>query len=194
MSAQFVARALSYCLGRGQITLRGVRKRPWLELKRSETERHYLLHQTRTLKQLHGGPIDIVSDRIPTDGFYDIERIRLHGDNLWRAYELLYPRDQRTLSRHVLDLTGLHGLASLWLDYGTFAGRKAHIKGRFSSDEAMLIADWIKDLGFAARVTNAYDRRMVSIQPESQQAAMRAIRPVVHPSMRKKLWAKHNTC
>ena len=91
MSAKFVARALSFTLGKGVVALKGARKRPWLEIVRPETQRTYLDHQLRSLRKLHDGPIDAVWDVIPTNGFYDKERLRLHGEGMWRVHELRCP-------------------------------------------------------------------------------------------------------
>ena len=56
MSAAFVVHALSYCLGRGKISLKGAAMRPWLTLQRPETERTYLSHQLRQLRRLLQDP------------------------------------------------------------------------------------------------------------------------------------------
>ena len=74
MSAQFVVRVLSYSLGKGVISLKGRRQRPWFEISRSELERTYLNHQLRTLRKLHDGPVDSLWDRQATNGFYDKDR------------------------------------------------------------------------------------------------------------------------
>ena len=52
MSAQFVARVLSYCMGVGTLGLRGQKQRPWLEIIRPETEKPYINHQLKTLREL----------------------------------------------------------------------------------------------------------------------------------------------
>ena len=69
MSAQFVARALSFCLGVGTIALKGRRQRPWLEIVRSETERPYLSHQLKQLRDAHLGKLEFVIDVLPCVGF-----------------------------------------------------------------------------------------------------------------------------
>ena len=122
MSVQFVAHALSYNLGKGSISLKGKHQRPWLEIVRSEVDRTYLTHQLRTLKHTHDGAVDYLADRVPTDGFYDLERIRFHGDLLWRVYELLYPKDEKYISSDVLKVAGIHGLTALWIDQGKVIG------------------------------------------------------------------------
>ena len=109
-------------MGKGVLSLKGRRKRPWLELSRLETERDYLNYQLKQLKQYHEGPIDLFKDRLPTNGFYDKERVRFHGQGLWRAYEILCPRDKSCISPTVLDIVGEKGMASLWIDQGRFVG------------------------------------------------------------------------
>jgi hypothetical protein len=190
MSAQFVARVLSYSIGKGRISLRGSRKRPWLELKRPETERLYLGSQVYQLRKLHPGALEVFWDRLPTDGFYDLDRARIQTDELWRAYELLYPRDQFTLSSTVLDVAGLQGACSLWLDHGSWYGRSGEIAGPFSPTDKKLIADWLTALGYPASNHRTDGRFRLIMRPEAMKLFIPAIRPMVHQSMRRKLMHK----
>lgn len=177
-------------MGKGSITLKGSRKRPWLELSRAETERVYLGSQIYQLRQAHPGPLEIFWDRLPTNGFYDLERARIQTDELWRAYELLYPRDERTLSRDVLDLCGLHGLTSLWLDCGTLIGRTGEIRKRMSPDDKALLSDWVDDLGFPVNRAKAQAQHKLIIPAASMHQLKKAMRPLVHVTMRHKLRSK----
>ena len=150
MSTQFVTHALSCSLGRGIISLKGTKKRPWLEISRCETERSLLSYQSKLLKQLHEGPIDYFKDRIPGKGFYDQVRFRFHGDQLYKAYELLYPRDKRCISQSVLEITGKQGLALLWTDQGRINGRRGSLRGKYSPEEYQNIAKYMNTLGIEA--------------------------------------------
>ena len=190
MSAQFVARVLSYCLGKGNISLKGSKRRPWLELKRSETERIYLGSQIYQLRQDHPGPVEVVWDRVPTDGFYDLDRARLQSDELWRAYDLLYPRDEFNLSREVLDLCGVIGLATLWLDHGAWVGRAGEIRGRHTPDQKRLLAEWIRSMGFGAEAKFVNGVCRLSLPADSMREIKPVIRPHVHQTMRNKLVRK----
>ena len=190
MSAQFVARVLSYCLGKGSISLKGSRKRPWLELKRSETERIYLGSQVYLLRQDHPSQLEVVWDRVATDGFYDLERARIQTDELWRAYDLLYPRDEFTLSREVLDLCGITGLATLWLDSGCWVGLTGEIRGRHTPQQKQIIAEWIRSLGFPAEARFKGGNCRLVLPAESMRQIKPAIRPHVHQTMRHKLLRK----
>lgn len=190
MSAQFVARALSYCLGKGTISLKGHRKRLWLELQRTETERVYLGSQVYQLRQVHPGPVEVFWDRLPTDGFYDIERARLQSDELWPAYDLLYPRDERTLSAEVLSIAGIEGLASLWLDHGVWVKKAGELRGRLSPGDKHLIAEWATGLGFAAEVRYRGGSASLIFPAPTMQLLKPAIRPYVHQTMRHKLVRK----
>lgn len=188
MSAKFVARALSFTLAKGVVALKGARKRPWLEIVRPETERSYLDHQLRSLRKLHDGPIDAVWDTIATDGFYDKERVRLHGDGMWRVHELRCPHDQPLITREALDVCGVQGLAALWVDTGRFMGRRGRINGRFKREEYVTLAEWITDLGFKASPHgdgNGYFE--IILGRESLAAMINEIRPYVHVSMKNKL-------
>lgn len=192
MSTQFVARVLSYSIGAGKIALKGSRKRPWLELKRPETERQYLGSQVYQLRKFHPGDLEIFWDRVPTDGFYDLDRARIQSDELWRAYELLYPRDKFTLSSTVLDLAGMHGACSLWLDHGSWHGRGGEITGGYSPHEKKLIGEWLTGLGFESAHRRVENRCRLYLPPDTMRKFIPSIRPFVHASMRRKLQRKAN--
>jgi len=147
MSAQFVALALSYCLGKGTISLRGQKKRPWLEIKRPETDLIYLNHQLRMLHKAHDGKLEAVSDIVQGGGFYDDRRIRVHSPDLYRVYELLYFRDQRRLTPEVLRIAGAQGLAALWCDTGTATKTKAILRSWADAEQTQFLHDWVLDLG-----------------------------------------------
>lgn len=148
MSAQFVALALSYCLGKGTISLRGQKKRPWLEIKRKETDLTYLNHQLRMLHKAHDGKLEAVCDIVQSNGFYDDRRIRVHSPDLYRVYELLYFRDERRLTPEVLRVAGTQGLAALWCDTGTTSKTKAVLRSWASSEETPYLRDWVLELGY----------------------------------------------
>lgn len=183
MSAQFVVHALSYCLGKGSISLRGIRRRPWLEIVRTETESRYLQSQMRHLKKAHQGKVDIVWDVVETDGFYDKQRLRLQGEGLYRAYELLYPRDRKVISSAVMDICGLTGMAALWADGGSIYGRKGRIKAGLSKEQCHPIYEWCNDHGFTCSPTLIFT-------PESTKDLFKAIRPQTHLTMRHKFVRK----
>ena len=148
MSAQFVALALSYCLGKGTISLRGQKKRPWLEIRRRETDLSYLNHQLRMLHRVHDGKLEAVSDIVQTAGFYDDRRIRVHSPDLYRAYELLYFRDERRLTPEILRIVGFQGLAALWCDTGLLVKDKVILRSWANAEETQYLSDWAIDLGF----------------------------------------------
>jgi len=193
MQAQFIARALSYCLGKGKLALKGKRQIPWLEITRSEVERTYLDHQLRALRRLHDGPMESVWDHIDSDGYYDNERIRLQGEGLWRAYELLSPRDKPVISREVLNVAGAEGIAALWLDQGRFIGKqrgkRGQIKGRYTPEEYENIAAWLCDSDIPARVHHNHEQKPIeiSIRMNGLPPLLDIIRPLTHVSMKKKL-------
>jgi hypothetical protein len=135
-------------LGAGQIKLLGQKKRPWLEIRRCETDLTYLTHQCRHLHKLHDGPLDSVTDTVQTDGFYDVKRLRCHGEGLYRAYELLYPRDEKTITLDLLMLTGLRGVASFWCDCGESAKGGLVFNCPGGKARAMVVHDWLTELGF----------------------------------------------
>jgi len=187
MSDPFVVHALSYCLGKGEIQLKGRIKRPWLKIQRPETERTYLDHQIRKLRKFHDGPHDAIWDRIPGPGFYDIERLRFKGSQLWHVYELLYPRDEWTLTPDILRMTGMTGIAALWCDCGHWKNGTMRFGGRdlnITRDDYALLATHLADLGFHCRIENR-GRLVVAVTmtPLYLRDFIRKLRPHVHRSM-----------
>ncbi len=132
-----------------------------MEISRCETERPLLSYQSKLLKQLHQGSIDYYKDRISGHGFYDKERFRFHGNQLYKAYELLYPRDQRFVSRDILEMTGKKGLALLWVDQGRINGRRGSLRGKYSSEEYRNIAAYMNELGIEA---NPHSNQLTTIE------------------------------
>ena len=188
MSAQFVVHALSYSLGKGKINLKGKRQRPWLEISRSEIDRTYLDHQLRTLRYSHDGPVDYFWDRIATDGFYDKERFRFQGDLLWRAYELLYPRDLFSINREALNIAGLKGAAALWIDQGRITGKKGSIRGRYSENDYLELESRFNDLSIPAKIhRNNMSVVQLSFKKDSLITLLELIKPFVHINMKKTL-------
>jgi hypothetical protein len=118
MSARLVSMAVAYAMGSGTLRCKGAKQRPWLELKRLETERTYMLHQVRSLQRAGAGPVRAAVDMLPGRHFYDVCRARLQHDAFERAIELLAPEGEISLSKEVLEIGGGRGLASIWLDLG----------------------------------------------------------------------------
>jgi len=176
-------------LGKGKVSLKGKNKRPWLEISRSEVDKKYLNHQLRTLRKLHVTPLEVFWDRLATDTYYDKERLRLHSDHLWRVYEILYPQDTSHLSNQALQLSGIHGLTSLWIDQGRIIGRKGLIKGRYSDQEYENLSRWLQDYwnikSYLRRNQSAIFQ--LSLNREALETLIDTITPAVHHVMKKKL-------
>ena len=191
MSAQLVTHVLSYSLGKGVLSLKGRRKRPWLELSRLETERDYLNYQLKQLKKYHEGAIDLFKDRLPTNGFYDKERVRFHGQGLWRAYEILCPRDKSCISPTVLDVVGKQGMASLWIDQGRFIGKRGSIRGKYTEEEYRNITNWLRTFDIPAVLhSNQTAILEISIRKAAIPTLIDIIDPYVPKMMKNKLKAK----
>lgn len=140
-------------MARGKLTLKGARKRPWLEIRRIETERAQLSWQLRQLQELHDGPLEFVRDRVPSSGFYDVHRLRVHGEGLYRAYELLCPRDERTVTPELLQMLGDQALGCLWSDAGSWASHRIAFKSTDVKHEDWLALDqWLKDQGYRPKL------------------------------------------
>lgn len=183
MSARFVSLAVGYALGSGLLRRKGVRQRPWLELRRLETESIYLGHQVRALQQAATGELRLDQDVLPGQGFYDVRRARLHSPLLERALELLMPDGEPQLGIEVLQVAGTRGLASLWLDLGIWRpGGAARLSLRSGAD-AELLAHHLRRQGVSAAVV---DRKGPGLEfrPAAMAEFADLLRPQVHRSMR----------
>ena len=187
MSAQFVARALSCCLGVGTISLKGRRQRPWLEIIRSETERPYLTHQLKQLREAHLGKLEFVIDVLSCNGFYDDVRIRVRSDELYRAYELMYPRDKKIVTSQILDITGIAGISALWSDRGRIIGRIGKMHTRFTPEGNIALASWCNKHNFECKIMARLDKSYgIQFTRESTKDFIAAVRPHTHKVMRKR--------
>jgi hypothetical protein len=183
MSARFVSLAVGYALGGGVLRRKGARQRPWLELRRLETESIYLGHQVRMLQRGVTGELRLDQDVVAGKGFYDIRRARLQSPLLERAMEILCPDGEPRLAAEALQVAGPRGIASLWLDAGTWrADGSARLSVR-SVEDAEQLAAFLKQQGVAAAVV---DRRgaAVDLRPRAMAALADILRPHVHRSMR----------
>jgi hypothetical protein len=179
-------------MGAGRLNLRGSKSRPYLELRRLETELSYLEHQVRHLRRVHDGPLQVHRDALPGTGFYDVHRAQLTSPALHRAYELLYPRDEKCLSAQVLAIAGWGGFTSLWLDFGRWeSARRPALRGRFSVAEYQLLADWLAEQDVeTCRLTGPRPHhRGMAIAPDSVTRAMARMRPHAPRGMRFRLRA-----
>ena len=163
--------------------MKGQKQRPWLEIIRPETEKLYLNHQLKVLKGCHPGKLDYFWDVLPTDGFYDKFRLRLRSDELYRAYELMYPRDKKVITPQIVSITGMHGVTALWADKGRVVGRLGKLVTGWGHNENEYMANWINDQGFRCR---AVRKLGVQFTRESTKPMIDELRPYMHRSMRGK--------
>lgn len=178
MSAQFVSLAVGYALGLGQLRRKGVRKRPWLELRRLETEATHLEHQVRALRRALHQPIRVDMDLISGKGYYDICRARIQSPWLERAIDLA----GSGITPEALSAAGVRGLACLWLDRGIWRRDSGQFVLRSSAD-----ADAVQDvlLGLGIRLRRRADSSgVIGIEPEPMHELAGILRPWVHRSMR----------
>lgn len=185
MEARFVSLAVGYALAGGELRRKGARQRPWLELRRLETESTYLNHQVRSLRQAAGGTARADEDFVPGHGYYDVARARITSPLLERAMELLCPDGEQRLTGPGLQVTGLRGLACLWLDAGSWDGLAGNITVRAPA-EAQLLVEHLRLHGIDAGLTSAAGGG-VRISPADMPPLMAVLRPQVHRSMRRAL-------
>lgn len=169
MSAQFVALVLSYCLGRATISLKGKKKRPWLEIRRPETDLTYLNHQVKMLHRAHDGKLEVVSDVLQTDGFYDDRRVRIFSEDLYRVYDLLFFRDRRQITPEILKITGKQGVAAMWCDTGRRTPARMTMRTWGNVQERRLVRTWLREMGYSPK-NDAITRRMRVIEFNGEHA------------------------
>lgn len=181
MQARFVSLAVGYALIRGNLRRKGLKQRPWLELRRIETESAYLGHQVKALRRAGGAGIVVDVDTVPGKGFYDIRRARIHHPWLERVMEILCPDGEQRISAEALLVAGPRGLASAWLDGGDWA-RAIGVLHLRTPDDARAMRAFLEQQGFPSGSIHA--ARSLQFRPAVADELMRQIRPHVHRSMR----------
>jgi hypothetical protein len=190
MDAQFVSLVVGYALAGGRLRRKGVKRRPWLEWRRMETEATYLRHQFKALRQVGGPGVISVIDSVPGSGYYDLCRGRLHSPLLERAMEILCPEGEIHLSAEALQVAGDRGLASAWLDSGHWDGPMGRFEMR-SRGDAEALHSAIQERGIRGMVLSSGGGRgrcNVFYGADAMQDLVRLLRPHVHRSMRHSLW------
>jgi len=178
VSAQFVSLAVGYSLALGQLRRKGVRRRPWLELRRLETESTYLDHQVRALRRASRQPLRVDVDLLPGKGYYDISRVRIHSPSLERVLEIL----EDGITEDALLVAGTRGLACLWLDHGFWRGQCGELT--FAQEpEAEAFRSALHRLGIQA-MPPLKRPRLVRLAPDAMHGLATNLRPHVHRSMR----------
>lgn len=169
--------------------MKGLHKTPWLEIRRCETERTYLDHQQRILRKLcHGelckGEIQLAE----TEGFYDQLVLRFHGRLLYRAWDLLYPRDERRITADALIAAGELGIASLWIDNGHWRERMGVITRIGSVDDTLTVAEWLADQKIPCRLGfSNTGKPQINLGVTGMSQLVKIARPHTHVSMRHRL-------
>lgn len=151
----------------------------------------YLRHQLRLLRGSHSGELKVVHDTLPGQEPYGRVRARLQSDTLWRAYELLCPRDHRHINTDVLSLTGWPGFVALWIDRGLRRPASAVLPLTRHWPRRQLLEDWLEGLGCPGeiRLSNAGTPSIHWPQPEAR-ALMKRLRQDVHASRRVCTWPR----
>lgn len=182
MQARFVSLALSYSLVGGVLRRKGVKQRPWLELRRLETESTYLGHQLRSLRCC--APAGFIGhlDAVAGQGFYDIRRARIHSPHLERVMELACPDGEQRITQKILGITGDRGLAAIWLDGGTWE-RHAGVIDLRNHEDAVALQWYLKGRGFPSVLVTEVSRSL-RVAPSIMAELTRLMRPHVHRSMR----------
>jgi hypothetical protein len=119
-----------------------------LEIRRHETEAPYIEHQARQLRAAATRELKLRMDLEPAKEHYRLPysrlRLRVIGEDLRPAYNLLYPQDAFRLSGQVLTIAGLKGQACLWVDNGRRDGPRYLIKHRrYNESDYLELADYL---------------------------------------------------
>lgn len=178
MSAEFVSLAVGYCLATGELRRKGVRQRPWMEIRRLETEATYLEHQVRALRRAVRQPIRVIEDMVPGRGYYDVCRVRIQSPLLERAMEVL----QDGLTEEAFLVAGTRGLACLWLDRGLWQGSRGEVAFR-SAAEGEAFRGALRRIAIPS-APPVGQKHLVRVGTEGMQQLATALRPYVHRSMR----------
>lgn len=186
MQARFVSLAIGYSLVGGVLRRKGIRKRPWLELCRPETESSYLRHQVDSLRRACEEGFIARVDMVPGQAFYDLARARIHAPGLERVMELACPGGEPAINAEQLSIAGLRGLACAWLDGGRWSG-DAGIWSFRSSSDARQVRRYLQQRGLALARTQPATT-LLRLPAASMAALTREMRPFVHRSMRHALW------
>lgn len=181
MSAQFVSLATGYALA-GGLRRKGIKQRPWLELRRLETESTYLLHQVKALQRSGRGSVRLDLDVVAGRGLYDLRRARLHSPLLERVMELLFPSGEHQITPTALQVAGTRGLASLWIDIGCWDGATA-VLPLDNDSSARAVQSALADLGIPCSPPTG-TRFALRIAPQPMKEFAQLLRPHVHRSMR----------
>ena len=170
------------------MTVRGSKKkRPWLDITREETEGRYLSYQLFTLRRSSKGPYDDDRSIQSGRGFYDSERIRFNAEGLEAAYAILYPRDKRVITQQVLDITGVMGLAALWLDQGRInSSKRGSLRGKYTREEMELMRNAFKDHGITTGFSPILGGSIL-FNAQAMKDLKAFLAPHTHYSMRAKL-------
>ena len=185
MNVKFVARVLSYSFGKGKLKIIGRNRKIWFEIVRPETERTYLGGQLVMLRRDHPGDLRSVVDRLPGQGYYDFDRVRIQSDLLWPLYEWLYPRDQQTYSADMAQIIDDNNLAAIWADLGSRRRNFGRLSVPKTAGAKSLLHDLFDSRGFP--VNQPCDLEIPSPLFFGNTVFYRLkqfLRPRLHPTMR----------
>jgi hypothetical protein len=182
MKAHFISLAVGYALAGGALRRKGQRQRPWLEIRRLETESIYLCSQARALRRGATAEARCIEDLVPGQGFYDICRLRFQHPWLERVMEICCPDGRQCITAAALQIAGPRGLAQLWLDAGSWSGRTGLLQ-LASLAEAEAVQAVLQDAKIPCSSPSRQQPRL-ELAPGPAAGLMTLLRPHVHRSMR----------
>jgi hypothetical protein len=182
MKAHFISLAVGYALAGGELRRKGSRQRPWLEIRRLETESVYLGSQARALRRGATPEARCIVDGIPGHGFYDICRLRFQHPWLERVMEICCPDGEQRITAAALQIAGPRGLAQLWLDAGSWRGQSGSLQ-LASLAEAQAVQAALQAVRIPCSSPSQQQPRL-ELAPGPSATLMALLRPHVHRSMR----------
>lgn len=182
MKAHFVSLAVGYALAGGKLRRKGSRQRPWLEIRRLETEAVYLGSQARALRKAATAEARCIEDMVPGPAFYDICRLRFQHPWLERVMEICCPGGEQRITPEALRIASVRGLAQLWLDTGHWNAREGRIV-LCSGGDARSVRIALAELGVPSAAPISRDW-VVTVAPRPMEDLAALLRPYVHRSMR----------
>lgn len=157
-------------------------------LQRCELEQTYLRHQLRQLRLLYPGTLKHEYEPVTTDGFYDDYRLMVHCPEMQRVYELLYPRDEHTISPEALAVAGEGALRSLWVERGRSDGKRISFTNFRRKEPTVITAKWLKSLGYGNGIDSVQPGgTTILFDQATTERFAREIYPKTHITMRKGL-------
>ena len=115
------------------MSIRGSKRRPWLEIVRPETEGRYLSYQLFTLRRSRQRPLRRRAQHPRPDGAITTASASAFAPKaLSRPMACCTRATRGWITKQVMDLVGILGLTALWIDRGRInSSKRGSIRGKY---------------------------------------------------------------